>query len=414
MIFLSSTLRLFSFYFSQLSLLAQLPSELIIPEDLERKMNTEKSFQIRVESKKVNQYNQGLDQLTRELARNMTRRVFDFHTLMVLFFAIRVVAIGVAMLQPKYVGITIVVSAMQFLIMPFSFFVAVTQFVALFPPMFVGHLICFWPLKLLVNQLPEIFHLEFTFEAWHVWTFFIVDQLICLYILFDIPGRGKAVSFSTNRVLASVFYSFLNAKSFYLVLLPHIIGLKIDVTVWLIDALFGVTQRINELVSLSSFHWAVLFYHQHRMGHIPFVYDHAHKFHHYLHDSTSFDAHIYGSGAPEEYFILVMELVLGCFFRWTPVSLTYHVLNLSFANKIGHSRSVLEKGGKNAHVDHHTYHRKNFGIYGMALDMCFETCVYNDRYAWNDYDIIKSVKSDEIVFDFIPTVIEPVGGSNSN
>ena len=31
-------------------------------------------------------------------------------------------------------------------------------------------------------------------------------------------------------------------------------------------------------------------------GHLPRVYEEAHKFHHYLHGSTAFDAHIYGSG----------------------------------------------------------------------------------------------------------------------
>ena len=42
-------------------------------------------------------------------------------------------------------------------------------------------------------------------------------------------------------------------------------------------------------------------------------YDEAHKYHHYLHDTTSFDAHIYGAGAPEEWFCLVLE---ACMALW--------------------------------------------------------------------------------------------------
>ena len=44
----------------------------------------------------------------------------------------------------------------------------------------------------------------------------------------------------------------------------------------------------------------------------PFkVYEHAHKLHHYLHGTLSFDAHIYGNGMPEEFFILLLELLAG-------------------------------------------------------------------------------------------------------
>ena len=42
--------------------------------------------------------------------------------------------------------------------------------------------------------------------------------------------------------------------------------------------------------------WATIYYHQHRIAHLPVVYDQSHKFHHYLHDTTPFDAHIYGAG----------------------------------------------------------------------------------------------------------------------
>ena len=73
-----------------------------------------------------------------------------------------------------------------------------------------------------------------------------------------------------------------------------------------------VTQRLAYTISNHWAHWLELFYHQHRMAHLPKVhlppsstqtwkyfflfkvYEHAHKLHHYLHGSLSLDAHIYG------------------------------------------------------------------------------------------------------------------------
>ncbi len=55
-------------------------------------------------------------------------------------------------------------------------------------------------------------------------------------------------------------------------------------------------------------HWSELFYLQHRLAHLPRVYEHAHKAHHYLHDTTAFDAHLYGSGQAEEWACLMLEL----------------------------------------------------------------------------------------------------------
>ena len=67
---------------------------------------------------------------------------------------------------------------------------------------------------------------------------------------------------------------------------------------------------------------------------MPLVYEHAHKAHHYLHDSTAFDAHIYGSGAPEEYHTLMVEVVTSLL-GGTPPSLAFHTLYTSWTNKVG-------------------------------------------------------------------------------
>jgi len=54
-----------------------------------------------------------------------------------------------------------------------------------------------------------------------------------------------------------------------------------------------IAAKIQTLLKMD---WATIYYHQHRIAHLPVVYDQSHKFHHYLHDTTPFDAHIYGAG----------------------------------------------------------------------------------------------------------------------
>ncbi len=127
-------------------------------------------------------------------------------------------------------------------------------------------------------------------------------------------------------------------------------------------------------------HWAALFFHQHRLAHLPIVYPHAHKFHHKLHGSTAFDAHIYGSGLPEEFFMLWLEAGMALQFGMLPASLGSHILYLSWSNKIGHTEHATDPRGNKFHTDHHYHHVKNFGIYNATMDMYFNTAVHNDKY----------------------------------
>ena len=68
------------------------------------------------------------------------------------------------------------------------------------------------------------------------------------------------------------------------------------------------------------------------------------------------------SGAPEEWFALVLEAGMALWYGQLPAILNYSVMMQSIASKIGHSRSVDSRGGINHHADHHTLHRKNFGF----------------------------------------------------
>ena len=83
-----------------------------------------------------------------------------------------------------------------------------------------------------------------------------------------------------------------------------------------------------------------------------------------------------------------------------PPSLTYRLLHLSWTNKQGHTRKVDGTGGVNNHANHHTYHRKNFGIYGMFMDMYFGTCVDNERNEYGEWKILHQIDGEESVFEF--------------
>ena len=81
-------------------------------------------------------------------------------------------------------------------------------------------------------------------------------------------------------------------------------------------------------IILRFMHWLELFYTQHRIAHLPKVYEHAHKLHHYLHGTLAFDAHIYGNGMPEEFFFLLLELSMGAYLGLMPASLNRSMILL--------------------------------------------------------------------------------------
>ena len=57
------------------------------------------------------------------------------------------------------------------------------------------------------------------------------------------------------------------------------------------------------------------------------------------------------SGAPEEWFALVLEAGMALRYGQLPAILNYSVMMQSIASKIGHSRSVDSRGGINHHAD---------------------------------------------------------------
>ena len=154
-------------------------------------------------------------------------------------------------------------------------------------------------------------------------------------------------------------------------------------------------------------YWELMFYHAHRIGHVNFVYPDAHKFHHYLHDSTAFDAHIFGSGAPEEWLMIIIEYLMAISIcgNVTP-SMNYFVLNISWYNKWGfHSRCKIDDSDssnlhppENFHADHHTIHNKNFG-FEYPLEMAMNT-THKCELVYNGFKINRTETEDYVNLQF--------------
>jgi hypothetical protein len=279
---------------------------------------------------------------------------------------------------------TLGVSLLQFLFAPYSFFVSFSLLLALGPPHFLSHYILAYaigaalPLTTPTARADDL--LSFHLDARFVVMFFVVDFLLCCWCHFDKHTRPDSLS----KTFTHIFFGFLNCKTYYVVLFGVLLrnDFRLRMLPLLIDAAIGATPRLSNFISNHVMHWSEIFYHQHRMAHLPKVYENAHKFHHYLHGSTAFDAHVYsGNGMPEEWWLLAVDVacttILGSV---NPAFLNVHILWSSWTNKVGHTEQQLETCGNNFHPDHHIYHRKNYGIYNCFMDAYFETCVKKEEY----------------------------------
>eukprot|EP00421_Protoceratium_reticulatum_P006861 CAMPEP_0168363316 /NCGR_PEP_ID=MMETSP0228-20121227/3627_1 /TAXON_ID=133427 /ORGANISM="Protoceratium reticulatum, Strain CCCM 535 (=CCMP 1889)" /LENGTH=587 /DNA_ID=CAMNT_0008376037 /DNA_START=184 /DNA_END=1947 /DNA_ORIENTATION=+ len=221
------------------------------------------------------------------------------------------------------------------------------------------------------------------FGITYVVSFFVVDFIANLYHYLATSER-----FGCGRLLTHILYGSFNTKTYFVVVLGCVFGLEVDLGIWLATGALqwsvmekGYGEKLLRRVSWPSFF--ITFYVEHRIGHCPIVYSHAHKMHHYLHDSTAFDAHIYGSGMNEEYFWICAE-VLPCVLSkglLFPYFFNLYTLYVSWTNKSGHTRDDLDRSvvpwgcdADNFHADHHTFHRANFGTaLNPMLDFYFGT-----------------------------------------
>lgn len=291
MFYVSASVAIVRCYVTQIQSLLELPRLISDPDHLATRMSkTTGAFETPpVSMEIVNSYNNSVDKLAALVRQHSTER--PFVKSIMLFALLRFICLVVAAVGFPFwaLGVGVV---MQFMLLPFSGVVGLLHLVLLSPGLFVPHYVVVMLLKpvMMMGGLPLWeFRISWNFIA----CFFLVDQMACLLCLFRTNG-GRTEVFGWKRTLWSICYGFFNSKTYTLLVLLCVRGTTVPMTLYLVDAILGITSMVSKRCYQLLGHWSVHFYHQHRLGHLPRVYEHAHKFHHYLHDTTAFDAHIYG------------------------------------------------------------------------------------------------------------------------
>lgn len=389
--YLQGTLLLNNFFWAKLH---RLKHDLPNPDTTTALVRSGKgSFKIEVDGDFPKRYNEDLRALRTKVLQCVPRSVTSFPTTAASFFALRIV-LAIAAISAFSPSTVFIVSLMQFVILPYSFIASFQHLIVLGLPLFFPH---YASLTILHFIVPNSMDISLPVSGTLVVTLVVLDQLMCYLLCYETP-KGRTVPMDRKTLATHFVYGFLNCKTYSVILLLLLWAqnFNIRIVIWLLDASLGLTTKIAGLLGRLTMDWATIYYHQHRIAHLPMIYEQSHKFHHYLHDTTPFDAHIYGAGAPEEWFALVLEAGMALRFGQLPAILNYSIMMQSISSKIGHSRSTDASGGINHHADHHTLHRKNFGFGSNVLvDMLFETNSDNDKYQLGPYTVQKEVFCDE-------------------
>lgn len=430
--YLQGNLLLLKFYIHNIIKIHSLPKWMRNPDTLKDVVNAkihngqQDDFSLSLPSSTAKEYNDGLDDMKAEMRKLHVgeKENISYKTTLLLLFIIRLLCIVTA--WQGNVAATLVLSSAQFLVAPYSLFVSFTLALALAPPIYACHYVSFYLLQSTFSLLsmvcpPFVVDIASSLAPYtylpigpsFIAVFFLCDQALCLYCHLCTPSK----EFTVRETLIHVVWGFLNTKTYTLVILFHMMnaGVSIPVLIWLLDWQLGLTRKLSDVISGWGAHWAELFYTQHRMAHLPKVYEHAHKLHHYLHGTLAFDAHIYGNGMPEEYFFLLVELIAGVMFGLIPATLNRLIIQYSIDNKFGHTQKPEDTCGDNFHADHHLLHVKNFGIYNCLMDMYFSTSNHNDKYLimptlycpggkTSLYQVEKKIEDSNTVFHFTPKI----------
>jgi sterol desaturase/sphingolipid hydroxylase (fatty acid hydroxylase superfamily) len=366
-------------------------------------------------------YNRGVTRLAaamRSDAAALHSDAWPFRWRMLLYLAVRFAAAAALLfgpatsMTPPAVGLVLAfVAAAQLALLPRSVFTAVTTLVALGPALFVGPVLVQlglrWalaaaasldggsPFSTMINAATVPVNAPF------IAAFVALDLVLSAVLCVWIPGHGAPRPVALRTVGWSAVIGTANSKSYHLLLLGAMARTAgtVGLAAWAIDAALGLSARVCALVNRHRAHWAVLFYHQHRLAHLPRVYADAHKFHHVETRTTAFDAHLYGSGAPEELACLVLELAVTVLGGAVPPFLTSHLLYQSYTNKVGHTERCgsgaaepVDTSGKDAHIGHHRVALRNFGIFNQGLDLALGTCLDRERHTAPGGVVLRAVR----------------------
>lgn len=282
---------------------------------------------------------------------------------------------------------TLAFGLLQLVIAPYSFVAGVASWFLVLPDDLMHYVdfailqgataVLFYGFPILADYFKITIGWEFI-AAW-----IVLDQLLCAVFCFVWTPLGPPIRYPWRRVLVSIPYGFLNCKTYWLILLLCLRGMKLDLLAIGLYALLprktfrytlAFCRRLLPRFSLHELYPATMFYHAHRLAHLPGVYSQSHRHHHHLHDSTPFDANMYGSGHAEEWLRLATEIGVSLVTGLVPHSLSPRTMYGSIINAAGHTRVLGEKPlGGNFHVDHHTHYQRNFGIVYPPVDLLLGT-----------------------------------------
>lgn len=379
-------LRILRFYASTISEFSQvhpdLPSGRLF-ETIASKQ-ADGGAEIQVSAKFKLDFNAKTEKLKSDLNRLLGTRAPDFEKILFLSFSVRAVQCVVAFVYGWQLAL--LAGLGQFVVAPLSFTGSIIRLLTNISECLFHYSLnaavslALLPFLAALPALPKL-----TLDSNFIAVFLIADFFLNLFVYFN-----TSENFGVRRLAVHIAYGTFNTKTYFVVVLGCLYGLQLDILTILATSLLsrymeqaGHFERLLRLAGWPCF--PICFYVEHRIGHMPHVYQHAHKMHHYLHDSTAFDAHIYGSGMNEEFFWILAEVLPCLAFPGTlfPYFLNLTTLWSSWTNKGGHTRTA-EGVSKDAvgvydvdnwHADHHTFHRANFSASGMhaLLDFYFGT-----------------------------------------
>eukprot|EP00035_Acanthoeca_spectabilis_P014338 m.272814 g.272814 ORF g.272814 m.272814 type:complete len:362 (-) comp16113_c1_seq1:2564-3649(-) len=241
-----------TFFFKNLSNLRRLER---LTDNVNAKLATRcDTFVIEEDRDYVRQYNDDLAALRQTVKREVPpTSVFpsEFLSSVLLFFGIRALCICTALWSDTPVMATFAASLLQFVVLPFSLHVAFLHLLVLALPLFGPHYAAVGILHMLVPEWASV-HVEIGLAF--VATFVLIDQFLCLLLCFETP-KGKAKHKDGSTLLLHGLYGFFNCKTYTVILLLVLRGFRVNLTVWLLDVVLGLT---NKLSALSGQHLCLL------------------------------------------------------------------------------------------------------------------------------------------------------------
>lgn len=382
-------------------MITELPEEFYLMKILRTKLqkNQGKPLQLSISNKLIGQYEQEINELGNKLKEYDNEGVLDFPVKLTLFFILRMSVLIV--LWYGYYSQAFYLSLLQFLILPYSLYSGISLSLAIIPNYFFSILLLPIEQYIVSRFFPAYLIFNITITTEFAVIVCILDHLVCFLYLFWTP-EGKPVKISFSRFLQSFFYGFVNNKTFNLLVLLSLRGYQLQMTTLVLDWLLGVNFYLSSKLNV---YYNILFFLQHRSIHIGSIYPDSHKFHHYLTDTNAFDTHLFGTGAPEEFFVFFVQ-ILPCILLGAPTPmLSYFIIIFSLKSKYGgHTRKEVKDPKKvylNFHADHHLYHIKNFG-WGSIVDVLFKTAVNSEKNQMEGYDIERKEENGTISLTYIP------------